>query len=294
MPFAFMGARRRAIAHMLLLGAALGVALAAIAREHPSGEPFGFYLGYWVMVVATVGATGLLARRLTASMRLTRDTMLAGFTGASAGIAGVGLDGRFALVNDAMCRILGRPRDELVGARALDIVVAEEAERVGDLSRRALAGEQVATEVRFEHPDGTPGFATLTASFVGGLPELGGFYMVQLLDLTDRRRAEEELRASERRFARLFGDARVGQVVTDLRAESDGLPDGPTARAGRMLGRDEATLAGRPWHELVHRDDRSAVVATYRRARPPFDYDARLVAARSAVLPRRRPRERRA
>ena len=230
---------------VVLIGTSFAVALVLVAIVHHPGIAAGVYVGYWLLVMGSIGASAFLTRRLTSSVRRTHDTMMAGFAGAPAGIAAVMPDGRFSLVNPALCSMMGRSREELVGSPALDLVHPDDLREMHRVLRRVRRGELASVELRYQRADGTTGWATMNASSVDGLAELGGFYMVQLLDQTERRAAEEELRASERRFSRLFGDAPTGKAVTDLSGGVAGQTLMVNPALCRMMGFTEEELLER-------------------------------------------------
>jgi diguanylate cyclase (GGDEF)-like protein/PAS domain S-box-containing protein len=279
-PYALLGPRRRALAHGVLIGVSFAAALGGIALLHDHGIATGVYLGYWLLVMTSIGICAFVTRRLTASVRRTHDTMMAGFAGAPAGIAAVMPDGRFSLVNPALCSMMGRSREELVGSRALDLVHPDDLPALHQLLRRVRRGELAGVELRYQRADGTTGWATMNASAVDGLADLGGFYMIQLLDQTERRAAEEELRASQRRFARLFGDAPTGKAVTDLSGGDAGRTLMVNPALCRMMGFTEEELLARSWRANVHPDDiRSPAPPQFQGDHDTLSHELRIVRA---------------
>ena len=122
------------------------------------------------------------------------------FSNAAVGIAEIAPDGKFALVNDALCRILGEKREGLLGlpmsrvAHAddrLDIEAAVESLFHG--GRAAYNGER-----RFVRRDGETIWVKLAIAIA--TQEAGEARGVAVIeDVTERKHAEEDLRESDRR-----------------------------------------------------------------------------------------------
>jgi len=81
-----------------------------------------------------------------------------------------------------------------------------------------------------------------------------------LLDITERRAAEEALRESERRFRSMFESAAVGMALSE--ASGRILDANPTL--ARMLGYDRHELIGRFSREITHPGDRSIESGLFR------------------------------
>jgi PAS domain S-box-containing protein len=116
------------------------------------------------------------------------------------------LEGRILEANDAYARLSGYTRAELLDLRISDV---EQLESHEDVLRRVERIRRAGTD-RFEtlhvRKDGTVWPVEVT---VATLPESGRFY-VFLRDITERRRAETELRQSEARLAAAQDAARLG------------------------------------------------------------------------------------
>jgi PAS domain S-box-containing protein len=111
------------------------------------------------------------------------------------GIVQTALDGRLLSVNQRFCQIVGRPREEIVGLRAHDLTHPDDVPAMTALFERVAAGERdFVIEMRYLSPVGAPVWVNCTLSVVsdrGGRPS----YTVSVVqDVTDRKRAEDELR----------------------------------------------------------------------------------------------------
>ena len=122
------------------------------------------------------------------------------FANAAVGIAELTQDGRFALANDALCTLLGMPRERLVGMSMAHVTHAEDREDVEGLLRRLMRAEQemFVGERRFVRRDGEVIWVKLSISIARDERQVPrGVAVVE--DVTERRHAEEDLREADRR-----------------------------------------------------------------------------------------------
>ena len=143
--------------------------------------------------------------------------------------------GRHLEVNAAACELTGLSRDELALLGFSDLVVADDAGRrpVRPASLTALRG---GGEARIRRKDGSVRHCLVHATAIGPDRLLG-----TLLDITDRREAEERLRESEERF----------RSLSEASLEAIFVHDG-----GRVVDVNQALcdMSGYQWHELIGRD----------------------------------------
>ena len=117
------------------------------------------------------------------------------FEQAAVGMAQATVEGKFLLVNQKLCQILGYSRQELVEKRFPEITWAGDLASEQELVRQLLAGEieNFSLEKRYIRNDGELVWANLTVSL---LREQNGtqFLMGVVEDIRERKQAEESLR----------------------------------------------------------------------------------------------------
>ena len=212
-------------------------------------------------------------RRRAADRLAESETRLSAiFAGASVGLSEISPEGRFLRVNDELCRILGRTRDELLGLGVADVTHPEDLPRTLETVRRVLDVEAEGTvgaiDKRYLRPDGSAVWASSRATL---LPPLGGGpgnLLAVTVDLSGRKAAELAVQESEARF-RQFGDASSDALwIRDARTlEWEYLSRAFDRIYG--VGRDEALA--RPdtgfLMDLILPEDREATLAAIRNLR---------------------------
>ena len=124
-------------------------------------------------------------------------------------------DGTRTFVNQAYCHVFGKPADELIGSSFYPSVVEEYRESIREKIRSLTPDKPLATEIHESvSADGEIRWQEWTDR--GIFDDQGNLVELQSTgrDITERRRAEEELRTSERRFSKAFslGPHRMGII----------------------------------------------------------------------------------
>jgi PAS domain S-box-containing protein len=182
-------------------------------------------------------------KRFEEELRRSEERLRVTYEWAPVGIGEFDPGGRFVRVNQRLCEITGYSRDELLARSARDIIHPEDAGGNASLLARLRAGERPCDqiEVRLIRRDGATVWVELVACLVPDRGDAEGFVLGIVQDVTDRRRAAEELRRAreglERRVAERTAElaaaiaAMQGEVAERTRAEQELLRANQALRA---------------------------------------------------------------
>ncbi len=145
---------------------------------------------------------GAAGRRLRAADLLLADRgqlLRALFLSAPIATAAVGVDGRMLVVNPAFCTLTGRRSDDLIG-RHLDLLSHPDDVPVEDLAVEHTPGRplidpqlEVVGERRLQRADGETVWVSQSREVVHRTTGEPQFVLLTLVDVTDARRAEDDL-----------------------------------------------------------------------------------------------------
>jgi PAS domain S-box-containing protein len=154
-----------------------------------------------------------------AALQQSEERYRAIFDNAGVGIDMVDLDGRFIQVNRALADMLGYSSEELKHLTAFDITHPEDVEMSREHLEALITGDIDSCRIqkRFIRKDGAELWADLSASAV--LAPTGEHVATVgvLSDITERKRAEESLRQTERMLRTILATSPVGIVLTQER-----------------------------------------------------------------------------
>jgi diguanylate cyclase (GGDEF)-like protein/PAS domain S-box-containing protein len=159
--------------------------------------------------------------------------------------------GDIVYVNETMCRLLGRPRDEITVGSFVEAAHPDHKLGVRVRLRSLEAGEfeTFVRETRFRHPDGTVVNARFHVSATRHADGSIAYLVAHAEDITDRRRTEAALAQSEHRF-RAASEASLDSLVLMEAVRDDGgtivdfLITAANENAARLFGVPTGTLVG--------------------------------------------------
>ncbi len=149
--------------------------------------------------------------------------------------------------NKSMCIMLGYTRDEIVGLRVDDIHPKEDLPAIRELFEKQLRGEiLLASEAPMLRKDGSVFYADINATSVtlGGKQYLVGIFR----DITERKRAEETLRKSEKFIEDILASVDQAFVVIDSDYRILSANRAYCEQAGESLGH----IIGKHCYEISH------------------------------------------
>lgn len=168
--------------------------------------------------------------------------------------------GEIVDANPAACEFYGYPFEELTAMKIVDINVLPARTVAGAMT--AAASEQAPYFV-FQHRLASGEFRDVevhSSPIEGGK---GTLLFSVIHDITERKRAEEALRASEARFRAVFEEAAIGMMLSD----SDGHPLETNPALQEMLGYNTAEFRAMHVTDFTHPDDAETDAFLYRELR---------------------------
>lgn len=123
--------------------------------------------------------------------------------------------GRFTFVNDAACVLTGRDREELLKIELRDFTTPETRQKMIEAYRSVYqTGEPIhINDYEFVHRDGTVRTHQVNASLMRDADGKKIGFRSVARDVTEKKKAEEELRRSEQRIRALFDNMPVPTLV---------------------------------------------------------------------------------
>ncbi len=175
------------------------------------------------------------------------------------------------------CKIYGLPEDDEISIERVEELVVEEDREIGSNARtRSTGTSPLNVEYRIRRADnGRKRFIARRGEFETDSDGNPIRFVGVVQDVTDRRRAERELRESEARFKAL-AQAIPNHVWT---AKPDGELDWFNGRVYEYSGVHEGDLDNNRWTDIVHPDDRAGVAERWQAALDadqPYETEFRL------------------
>ncbi|HXN02639.1 MAG TPA: PAS domain S-box protein, partial [Candidatus Dormibacteraeota bacterium] len=178
------------------------------------------------------------------------------------GIWMVDVEDRSTFVNQRMADLLGYTVEEMLGRSPNEFYFTESGRQERDQHRkRSLEGIKESREVVYRRRDGEPLWAVVATTPILGDGERLEGVLAMVTDITDRVKAEENLRASERLFRSLFSESPAGQILSS----SDRKIVAVNRAFCEMTGYTEAEILQNGWDAITPPDDQVGIFAAFER-----------------------------
>ena len=163
-----------------------------------------------------------------------------------------GPDGRFLRVNDAMVRLFGRSRAELLACTWQELTHPEDLAADEALGAELVAGVRDSYRMtkRYLRPDGSVIWGDLTVSCVRAPDGSVEYAIAQIVDVTDQVAFAAQLEQSERLLASIMDNAPVATGVTT----ADGTFVRVSAEMAHFFGRPVEAILAMRWQDLTEAD----------------------------------------
>ena len=228
-------------------------------------------------------------RRVEEALKESEQRFRRSFDNATIGMALVGRDGRWLQVNRSLCEILGYPEEELLGKTFQDITHPDDLDVDLDNLRRMLAGETrtYQTEKRYFHREGHVVWILLSVSMVQDEEGEPLYFVSQIQDISERKRAEQKIRDAEQRYRTLVEQIPAVTYIDPVDDPETSLYTSPQIE--QMLGyTPQEWQSEKLWPKRLHPDDRERILAADKRfeagGEDPFREEYRLLAKDGSVV----------
>jgi diguanylate cyclase (GGDEF)-like protein/PAS domain S-box-containing protein len=177
------------------------------------------------------------------------------FSGAPSGVALNGLDRRFVRVNAALCEILGRTEDELIGSTSDPFTHPDDLQVTADAFTHLYGlGPPLKVEKRFVRSDGQVVWVAVVGIAVCGPDGQATHVVSHFNDITAFKLSQLRQAEATALFETAFADAPIGMALVAL--------DGRWLKVNRVLceltGYSVEELLERTFQEVTHPDDLDA------------------------------------
>ncbi len=248
---------------LVWLVAALGAGLAFSIRDSGPVVLVGGVFVFLLVVVAALFVNRNVRHRRAAELALVQSEhrFRATFKHAPLGLALLGSDRRWLLVNQKLCSILGYSPDELKRSDFEQLLHPEERDGAAVQFAKLASDEQATSsfESRFIQKNGTVVWMELNASSISNGEEGPGSMLIAFEDISNRKRLLAELLATQTRF-RLLAEG-IPQIawIADAKGSAKFFnqrwyeytgdkPNGDCAKAFRLaLHPDDHAEDGKRW-----------------------------------------------
>ncbi|VVB92672.1 Methyl sulfide methyltransferase-associated sensor [uncultured archaeon] len=196
-------------------------------------------------------------KRAEEALKESEKRFRAAFDFSGVGMALVSTDGHWLRVNKNLCGIVGYSEDELLKTTFQAITHPDDLPKNIEAQKQLLAGkiQYLQTEKRYRHRDGRYIWVLMTTSLIRSEQGKPLYFVTQVVDINERKLAEEALKESEERYRRLVDMSPYGIAI-----HSEGKFVLMNQAGARILGAtNPEELLGIPVLQIIHLDYRELV-----------------------------------
>jgi len=192
------------------------------------------------------------------------DVFRIAFEQSAAGVSVAAPTGEYLHANRAFAEFVGYALDELRRLSITDLTHPEDRDQLHAMKDRLLRGEmrEISYERRFVHKSGLSLSALLSTTLVRDDAGQPAYFLSQVIDISDRKLAEEALHRAEARFRALIGAMQDVILVLDR----DGTYTDIAPSATDRLFRTPADLLGRRLAEVFPPEQAQRFLSAVRQA----------------------------
>jgi len=204
------------------------------------------------------------------------------YNSTNVGITLISLDFKVLEANDAYCKMLGYKKNELLGKTLKDLTFevdfSENISKQIQLKKDEIANFQI--EKRFRHRNGKTIWGLLNADVVHNENGLPLYFVGNVVDITERKQAEEKLKESEVKFKKLSNLTFEGIVL-----HRNGITVDINLAISRLFGYTREELIGKNIVKLVAKEEYHNLISQKITENNVLPYEAVVVRKDGTELP---------
>jgi len=258
-------------------GSFLDILLTCVPELGPTGDPLR-----WLCVALDLSEIKSVQQALHRS----EERFAAAFENAAIGKAITGVNMQFLQVNQALCDMLGYAREDLLGVSPRTVTHPDDWDEGRDQVLELVEGKAASCSLikRYLHKGGHVVWGSLTTTLVRDAEGQPAYFVTEVVDITERKRAEDLLRDREAKLAEAQRVAQVGSWEYHIASNTSTWSD----EMYRIFGADPATFnpSKENAFQRFHPEDLPQVAAIVEKALKdgePFGYDSRIIQPNGAV-----------
>jgi PAS domain S-box-containing protein len=217
-------------------------------------------------------------------LRKSEEQLSAIFSQAAVGLSEISLDGYFQRVNDELCRVLGRSREEILAVSIPNVTHPEDVFKSLEAFQHVVeTGKPASFDKRYLRSDGTIIWANSSLTRLDDEQGQPRTVLAVTVDLSDRKQAEENLRQSEERYRAIVNQAVTGVAYSEIGGNLTIV----NQKYCDITGYSAAELSQLRMHDITHPDDLPGNVELYNRMvieGTPFEIEKRYIRKDGSIV----------